>query len=131
MENPRTDKTFNFNPPIDNQYLIELYAGDYSMIGETLAEVLLVYDDFVEQVCSGFARGDLLSLKGAVHKLKPLFGFVGLPCLEAQCRTFESNCMNADSHVLSVEFNQLKENIVSIKSFLETEKARLEAFNKQ
>ncbi|HLI93169.1 MAG TPA: Hpt domain-containing protein [Puia sp.] len=131
MDNTRTDKTFNFNPPIDNQYLIELYAGDYSMIGETLSEVLLVYDDFVENVCSGFERGDLLSLKGAVHKLKPLFGFVGLPCLEAQCRTFESNCMLADSKTLAIEFNQLKDSILSIKSFLETEKARLEAFNKR
>jgi hypothetical protein len=100
------------------------------MIGETFADVLLVYDDFVEQICSGYYRGDLFSMKGAVHKIKPLFGFVGLLRLEAQCRAFESTCLHVDATVLTVEFNQLKENILSIKSLIETEKARLEAFNK-
>jgi hypothetical protein len=129
MSNPPPDNAFTFSPPIDNQYLIDLYAGDYVMIGETFADVLLVYDDFVEQVCSGYEQGDLSLLKGAVHKIKPLFGFVGLICLEAQCRAFESACQGVDAAVLTAEFNRLKDNILSIKSFLETEKTRLEAFN--
>lgn len=121
---------FTFSPPIDSQYLIELYAGDYIMIGETFADVLLVYDDFVGQICSDYERGDLFSLKAAVHKIKPLFGFVGLIRLEAQCREFESTCLRVDAAVLTVEFNHLKDNILSIRSFIETEKARLETFNK-
>ena len=130
MNNPPADNTFTFSPPIDSKYLIELYAGDYVMIGETFADVLLVYDDFVEQICSGYERRDLLSLKGAVHKIKPLFGFVGLLCLEAQCRTFESTCLRIDAAALTVEFNDLKDKILNIRSFIETEKTRLEAFNK-
>jgi hypothetical protein len=35
MSDPQTDMKFNFSPPIDSKYLIELYAGDYIMIGET------------------------------------------------------------------------------------------------
>jgi len=129
MSNPPADNTFHFSPPIDSHYLIDLYAGDYVMIGETFADVLLVYDDFVEQICSGYERGDLFSLKGAVHKIKPLFGFVGLLRLESQCRTFESTCLHVDATALTAEFNHLKENILSIKSLIETEKARLEEFN--
>jgi hypothetical protein len=130
MNNPPADNEFTFSPPIDSKYLIDLYAGDYVMIGETFADVLLVYDDFVEQICSGYERGDLISMKGAVHKIKPLFGFVGLLCLEAQCRAFESTCLGVDAPALTVDFNHLKDNILSVRSFIETEKVRLDAFNK-
>src|ERR1700742_4333711 len=101
MNNPLPDNAFTFSPPIDGKYLIDLYAGDYIMIGETFADVLLVYDDFVAQICSSYERGDLFSLKGAVHKIKPLFGFVGLLCLEAQCRAFESTCLRLDAAALA------------------------------
>lgn len=130
MNNPPADNTFTFSPPIDSLYLIDLYAGDYVMIGETFSDVLLVYDEFVEQICSGYELGDLISMKGAVHKIKPLFGFVGLLCLEAQCRAFESTCLRVDATALAADFNHLKDNILSIRSFIETEKVRLDAFNK-
>ncbi len=57
MNNPRTDNTFQFSPPIDSRYLIELYAGDYDMIGETFSDVLAEYDVFVQHLNDSYEGG--------------------------------------------------------------------------
>ena len=56
MNHPSADNTFNFSPPIDSRYLIELYAGDYVMIGETFTDVLLEYDVFVQHISDAMSR---------------------------------------------------------------------------
>ena len=129
MNKPLSDNAFTFSPPIDSRYLIELYAGDYVMIGETFTDVLQEYDDFVQQIYSGYEQGDRVALKSAVHKIKPLFGFIGLLSLQSQCQDFENTCLRADPAVLAADFNLLKTNFLSIRSLIEREKARLEMFN--
>lgn len=129
MDNPPTDKTFDFSPPIDSRYLIELYAGDYIMIGETFTDVLQEYDEFVRQISAGYAGGDRTALKGAVHKIKPLFGFVGLLTLQADCQEFENTCQDADPAMLAASFRRLEEKLLNIRKLIETEKVRLEGFN--
>lgn len=120
---------FTFNPPIDSRYLIELYAGDYVMIGETFADVLTEYDDFVGQIDAAYGQGNREALKGAVHKIKPLFGFVGLLSLQTDCQEFENSCLQTDPAALTASFNLLKDKLLSIRSLIEKEKTRLEEFN--
>jgi HPt (histidine-containing phosphotransfer) domain-containing protein len=129
MNNPLSNTIFTFSPPIDSQYLIDLYAGDYVMIGETFADVLQDYDDFAQQIYSGYEEGDRIALKSAVHKIKPLFGFIGLLSLQAQCQDFENTCLRADPTALAADFNLLKAGFLSVRPLIETEKARLERFN--
>jgi hypothetical protein len=130
MNNPPPDNAFTFSPPIDSQYLIELYAGDYGMIAETFSDVLQDYDEFVQQILSGYEQGDRIALKSAVHKIKPLFGFIGLLALQAQCQDFENTCLLADPTALTADFNRMKAGFLSVRPLIEQEKARLEAFNK-
>ena len=130
MNNRPANKTFTFTPPIDSQYLIELYAGDYVMIGETFSDVLMEYDDFVRHIYTGYEQNDRAALKSAVHKIKPLFGFVGLLSLQAQCQDFENACQQADLPGLRPSFNLLKDKLIQARSFIRTEQARLEQFNK-
>src|SRR5262245_22358677 len=85
MNQPGSDNTFVFSPAINGQYVIELYAGDYVMIEETFTDVLLEYDVFVQDINTCFRGEEVLALKSAVHKVKPLFGFVGLTDLQALC----------------------------------------------
>jgi HPt (histidine-containing phosphotransfer) domain-containing protein len=129
MNNPMANTTFTFSPPIDSPYLIELYAGDYVMIGETFTDVLMEYDDFVEHIETGYVLGDRTALKSALHKIKPLFGFVGLLTLQADCQEFENNCLEADAGALTLNFNSLKDKLLTIRTLIETEKDRLERFN--
>lgn len=129
MDNSLTDNTFNFSPPIDSRYLIELYAGDYAMIAETFSDVLMEYHEFVRQILVGYERGDRTALKSAVHKIKPLFGFVGLLTLQAQCQEFENSCLTADAGALAGSFHRLKDKLLNVRELIETEKVRLEHFN--
>ncbi len=129
MTNSGTNNNFQFSPPIDSRYLIDLYAGDYIMIGETFSDVLMEYDDFVLHISDSFEQGDRAGLKSAVHKIKPLFGFVGLLTLQAECQDFENTCLDADEGALASSFAKLRSNLLNIRTLIETEKDRLLRFN--
>lgn len=130
MNNLPSNNTFVFSPPIDSRYLIELYAGDYAMIEETFADVSHEYDGFVERIVSSFRENDRPALKSAVHKIKPLFGFVGLTGLEALCTQFENACLNADGSQLGESFSALERQLIEAKLIIQSEWTRLAAFNK-
>ena len=129
MNNAPANNTFQFSPPIDSRYLIELYAGDYGMIGETFSDVLTEYDVFVQHINDSYEQGDRVALKSAVHKIRPLFGFVGLLALQAECQDFENSCLQAEAGVLAVRFANLHDKLLKIRTVIETEKERLQEFN--
>ena len=129
MNNPLSDTTFSFSPPIDGHYLSDLYAGDYVMIEETFADVLKDYDGFAQVIFSSYTAEDISALKSAVHKIKPLFGFVGLLSIQAQCQDFENACQRAGFPALAESFNALKITILEARSIIEKDKTRLTAYN--
>jgi Hpt domain len=129
MNNPLSDTTFSFSPPIDGNYLFDLYAGDYIMIEETFADVLKDYDEFVQAIFSSYQVKNIPALKSAIHKIKPLFGFVGLLSIQAQCQDFETACQRVEIPELADSFNSLKITILEAKSMVEKEKIRLTAYN--
>ena len=125
-----SEKDFVFSEAINSQYIIELYAGDYVMIEETFTDVLLEYDQFVQKINTCFHEGDPGVLKSAVHKIKPLFGFVGLTDLQARCLRFENACQNAVScSALAADYTPLFEQLVWAKGIIQKEQARLVLFN--
>ena len=124
-----SDKTFVFSDAINSFYIIELYAGDYVMIEETFTDVLLEYDSFVQKINTCFREEDVTALKSAVHKIKPLFGFVGLTDLQALCLRFEDACQGASCEQLAADYAVLFEKLVQAKSIIRDEQARLVAFN--
>ncbi len=126
-----SDKTFVFSHPIDNQYILELYAGDYVMIGETFTDVLQDYVGFVQKIYSSYEQEDIPALKSAVHKIKPLFGFVGLVSIESQCLQFENACQSAPFPGLAADFVALKNSLIQAKKIIETENERLLLYNEQ
>ena len=129
MNNSLSDTTFSFNPPIDGKYLFDLYAGDYIMIEETFADVLKDYDGFVQVIYSSYQAKNIPALKSAIHTIKPLFGFVGLLSIQAQCQDFENTCQRAEFPALVESFNSLKITILEARSIIEKESARLAAYN--
>ena len=129
MNNSLSDTTFSFSPPIDGNYLFDLYAGDYVMIEETFADVLKDYDGFAQVIFSSYTAEDISALKSAVHKIKPLFGFVGLLSIQAQCQDFENACQRAALPELADSFNELKVSLLEARSIIEKDKTRLTAYN--
>ena len=131
MEMPLSDKIFVFSDAINSQYIIDLYAGDYIMIEETFADVLHEYDAFVQKIITSYHEKDRAALKSAVHKIKPLFGFVGLTTIQSSCLQFENSCLEVSEVQLAESFSPLKEELLNARATIEKEKVRLTEFNRQ
>lgn len=129
MEKPLSNTSFTFSDGIDGQYIIDLYAGDYIMIEETFNDVYREYDEFVNRIITTYHERDVSALKSAVHKVKPLFGFVGLMAQQAQCLQFENGCLAMSPAQLADAFAQLKRTLGEAKSIIENEWRRLVEFN--
>ncbi len=99
------------------------------MIEETFADVLKDYDGFVQVIFSSYQAKDIQALKSAIHKIKPLFGFVGLLATQARCQDFENACQRTEFPELVESFNSVKISILEAKSIIEKEKTRLAAYN--
>lgn len=128
MEQPLPDRKFEFSDPINSQYIIDLYAGDYVMIEETFADVLHEYDVFIERITTSYRENNRQALKSAIHKIKPLFGFVGLTELQTRCLQFENVCLDASDSKLK-EFFILEKQLMEAKLIIEKEWMRLAEFN--
>jgi HPt (histidine-containing phosphotransfer) domain-containing protein len=130
MNNQVTGKSFIFNEEIAAQCITDLYADDYAYVEEVFGTVLNEYDTLVANLLSSYSSSDLASLRSAVHKIKPVFGFVGMLALQRQCQEFEQNCQTAPSfdHI-AANFALLKDRIFNAKSLIEEEKRKLELFN--
>lgn len=131
MDQPLSHKEFTFSDAINSRYIIDLYAGDYIMIEETFGDVLREYDGFVERILTSYHENDRPALKSAIHKIKPLFGFVGLTSIQALCLQFENTCLDAPEAVLAAAFPSLEVQLRQARGVIEIEKGRLEAFNRQ
>jgi HPt (histidine-containing phosphotransfer) domain-containing protein len=129
MEQPLSDSNFVFCDAIDGEYIIDLYAGDYIMIQETYEDVLREYDDFIERVITTYHEGDINALKSAIHKVKPLFGFVGLTTLQTTCLQLENSCSTMTLAELASFFPSFEKSLREAKAVIESEGRRLAAFN--
>jgi len=130
MNQSFANKTYVFSEHINTEYIIDLYSGDYTMIEETFADVVHEYPSLLENMDAAYQFGDVPSLKRAVHKIKPLFGFVGLTTIQSQCLDFENSCeANPPLSLLTNAFILLKNNLLQMKVVIEEEKEKLALFN--
>jgi hypothetical protein len=131
MDQPLSHKEFVFSDAINSRYIIDLYAGDYVMIEETFGDVLREYDAFVDRILISYHEKDRSALKSAIHKIKPLFGFVGLTSIQSLCLQFENTCLDAPDAALAAYFSPLETQLRQARGIIEIEKGRLEEFNRQ
>ena len=129
MEKPLSNTTFAFCDAINSEYIIDLYAGDYIMIQETFEDVLREYDDFIDRIITTYHEEDVNALKSAIHKVKPLFGFVGLTTHQSACLEFENTCLTMNPAELAFAFSPLEKMMREAKAVIEKEGQRLAAFN--
>ena len=128
MNNHANDKDFVFTQHFNTQYINELYDGDYILIEETFTDVIKEYNPLLQNVHVCYRSGDIPALKSAVHKLKPLLGYVGLTSLQTGCQQFEDNCQQHSFPSLHKDFDVLSAGLTTAKAWIEEEKARLTAF---
>jgi hypothetical protein len=132
MNNYSNGKSFIFNAEISVQSIRDLYGDDYAYIEEVFETVLKEYEILTNNIISAYTSRDIPALKAAVHKIKPIFGFVGLLTVQQQCQQFENSCHLASTiDSLVNDFGSLKDSLIKSKSLIEDEKKKLELFNNQ
>jgi HPt (histidine-containing phosphotransfer) domain-containing protein len=128
MNNEANDNDFIFAIHFNSQYINELYDGDYILIEETFTDVLQEYGTLLQNVFLCHRASDIPALKSAVHKLKPLLGYVGLTSLQSECQRFENNCQQENFPSMHDDFAALSAGLSVAKTQIEEEKGRLTAF---
>lgn len=128
MNSSANDKEFVFGGQFNSQYINELYDGDYILIEETFTDVANEYGPMLQNVFLCYRSGDIPALKSAVHKLKPLLGYVGLTSLQAECQRFEDNCQQDSFPSLHDDFTALSSGLTTARAWIEEEKGRLTVF---
>lgn len=89
MYNEEQKISFRFSPELDIDFLQELYGEDLQqaeMVFESSAQQLRTELSLAE---ARFHDGDIPGLKKAVHKIKPLFGYIGLNKIMSEFAAFE------------------------------------------
>jgi hypothetical protein len=123
--------TFSFNKLIDTAVLFDLYENDYTYIEKIFQTALVNIESDLERVRLSHRFEDGEGLRKAIHKLKPTFGFLGMPFLERECSSFEKKCTIAQSTgELSVELDLLLAQIDEGKRAVEDDYRKLIIFNK-
>lgn len=132
MNSYASGKPFIFNSEISTEYLTDLYGDDYVYVEEVFGTVLKEYELLTNNINSCYTSQNVPALKAAVHKIKPIFGFVGLMDVQQQCQQFENICQDTTSFdSLINDYTQLKNKLLKSKSLIEEEKKKLEIFNNQ
>ncbi len=130
MNNLKTANSFVFNTEFDTNYLFSLYGDDYNYLQEVFDTVLCDYQSLTDNIEYSYSSGNLTALRSSVHKIKPVFGFVGLTNVQEQCQQFEKICDAAKSpDQLAGDFETLKNKIFQSRQLIEEEKKKLELFN--
>jgi hypothetical protein len=79
----------------DAAFLDEMYAGDIQTAAEIFESSLNHLVPVTDEANAIFHKGDVESLRKLFHKIKPLYGYVGLLKVQAKVQHFEDACTSA------------------------------------
>lgn len=122
-------KKFIFNSKIDQDWLYSLYEYDYHYILEVFSSSLETLKEELPVLSNAFEANDLEILRRSIHKIKPVFGFVGLNDHQEMCARFENACSSAhNTSNLTMQYIELVELTNEAKAILQEEYNRLTEF---
>jgi HPt (histidine-containing phosphotransfer) domain-containing protein len=130
MSGANFSKKFIFNEKIDADYLYSLYEDDYQYIEEIFQTTLKHFNEDLNSIKNAYQTNNISDLKKAIHKMKPTFGFVGLPLVQNICNEFEDFCQKAtSSNDLASEYQQIVVTLAESKELIASEYNKLKEFN--
>jgi HPt (histidine-containing phosphotransfer) domain-containing protein len=130
MSGSNFPKKFIFNEKFDADYLYSLYEDDYQYIEEIYETTLAHFNEDFNSIKNAYQTNNISDLKKAIHKMKPTFGFVGLPLVQNICKEFEDICEKAtSSNELTSEYQQIVITLAESKELIASEYNKLKEFN--
>jgi HPt (histidine-containing phosphotransfer) domain-containing protein len=130
VNNQTEHKSFIFNEKIDKDLLASLYEDDFPYMEEIFSITLAQLKPDIIQLKAAFEQANVDALKKAAHKLKPSFGFIGLPQVQEQCKQFEDACASATTvDAIASSYKQLVKELEESVIIIESEHKRLQDYN--
>jgi HPt (histidine-containing phosphotransfer) domain-containing protein len=130
MSEANFSKKFIFNEKLDADYLYSLYEDDYQYIEEIYQTTLAHFNEDLNSIKNAYQTNNISDLKKAIHKMKPTFGFVGLPLVQNICKEFEDFCQKAtSSNDLASEYQQIVVTLAESRELIASEYNKLKEFN--
>ena len=131
MEPISEHKEFIFNKSIDEESLRSLYEDDYLYIEEIFRLTLEDLEPEANNALKHYQSKDFTALRRTIHKIKPSFGFIGMPALQEKCQEFEKACdQEPKSQDFEKDFELLSTTIAQSIEVIRSEIKKLEVFNR-
>lgn len=130
MYEDEKDNQYVFSEHFDRQFLEDLYAGDTEAAAEVFQASLVQIVEEMKLADDRAAEGDITGVRKIYHKIKPLFGYMGLLSVQDFVQHFEDQC--GDSVLMSdiqIAYDNIKEIIRGSLSLAREEHHKLNEFN--
>ena len=122
--------TFTFSDKIDTDYIYGMYENDYPYIESMFKAVLDHFDEDLAAIQNNYEQKNIELLRKSVHKIRPSFGFAGLPVVQEKCREFENKCQVAKSmNELEMDFQEFIKCLEEAGTIIIEEYKKLKSFN--
>lgn len=125
-----SEQDFVFSEKLDAAYLSQFYGSDTGRAAMMFKVFLQVIDGEVATLEQHRSSEDWSAFSAQAHKIKPNFMMVGLAELSELMKLFEGAKMEEDlQKMISLQFNDVKEQITNAKQLVESELVRLTEFD--
>lgn len=117
---------FALDRRLDTDFLNELYGGSMEHISIVFEQFLSGIHNQLKEVEDNFNSGNSELFRQKVHKLKPVFSFVGLTALTSKAEFIEGQCkQHSGTAPLQEIYKDFKNNIAELLPVIEKELVRL------
>lgn len=116
-----------FDQRLDNEFLQSIYEDDMEHAMIIFGQFLQMAPELMNDIAKGYQSGVVEDFRKKVHKIKPVFSFVGLTQLTRTAEVLEKKCKEvSEIYELSDLYNELKNQYALGFPIIEKEVKRFE-----
>jgi HPt (histidine-containing phosphotransfer) domain-containing protein len=131
MTDPTKVSAFRFSEGFDVRFLDDLYAGDTLMAEEVFLSSLDQLEESITMADLHVILKDTESLRRVIHRMKPVFGYMGLLFVQELVQQFEERCVpERRMEELETAWHYLRQIMCEANRLARKECTRLNEFNR-
>lgn len=122
--------TLIFDQRLDNEFLQSLYEDDAEHAITVFSQFLDMAPAMMKEIEESYQSGSVEIFRQKVHKLKPVFSFVGLTHLTEKAEILERKCKEVSQiNHINYLYKELKDNYSNAFPIIKNEAERLKKTN--
>ena len=121
---------FEFDNRFDKDTIVSMFDGDMEHAEMIFEQFVLHTPSQVSLAKEAYQAGIVEPFRQILHKLKPVFGFIGVPSLLENITTIEHKCKSINSFAeVDLAYKKFNEDYAIYFPIIENELERLKKFN--